>query len=156
MPRRPGPWLRGVFIIKQFHPFFFSRLEKLFKSGKNAFHVLVVMYKLPDLLPTSKRPGISLRILGRFFKDNLATQLRLGAIYLGERNRPVPYYAPYSPNIETLNPAVTPYLHANFFIKDVVLFVALQNPLGLEYERVYRYAMPQTQLRWGLSWRFFN
>jgi len=91
-----------------------------------------------------------------FFNGDLDTRIRIGAQFLGERFRPEYSFARYPIGGYTVDPVFVPYLHAIFVIRDFTLFFSMQNILALDYERVYGYPMPGSQLRWGFTFKFFD
>ncbi len=97
-----------------------------------------------------------LQISHVFFEGDLNAALRLGATFCGRRYGPQPIYLQSTPTTFTMDAVIVPYVHAIFIIKDVTLFVAMQNFLGLDYEVVHGYSMPKTQLRWGFVWNLFD
>lgn len=91
-----------------------------------------------------------------FFSKDLDARLHIGCDFWGERSGSIPFYVDESPWMESQKAAAVPWLHAVFIIKDATLFFALQNPLGLEYEVMSAYPMPQQQIRWGFVWNFYD
>jgi len=91
-----------------------------------------------------------------FFKGDLDTRIRVGALLIGESFRPKFYFTQYPFEGMPVESVFVPYVHAIFLIKNFTLFFAMQNVLDIDYERVYGYTMPGTQLRWGFTWKFFD
>ena len=91
-----------------------------------------------------------------FFAGDLDARLHIGCDLWSRRTGPIPFYVDTSPLRETLGAAAIPWLHAVGIIRDVTLFFALQNPLGIDYEVVRAYPMPRQQMRWGLVWHFYD
>ncbi len=89
-----------------------------------------------------------------YFQNNLDLSLRMGCTFMNARPGPEPWYAPVSPSATEMGLFIIPYVHAIFAIKDVVLFISLHNFTGQEYQHMYGYPMPGSQLRWGVVWRF--
>ena len=88
------------------------------------------------------------------FKGDLYTRLRIGLTLTGEQYYTFSQFSNFSYYAEKLDPIVVPYLHGMFTFRDAVIFVALDNFLGQEYQLVYPYSMPQNQFRWGFTWNF--
>jgi len=106
-------------------------------------------------LPESYAKGF-LQVSHVFFAGDLNSSLRLGASFYGRRFGPQPVYLQDTPTFFSMDATIVPYVHAIFIIKDVTLFIAMQNFLGLDYEVVHGYPMPKTQLRWGFVWNLFD
>ena len=106
-------------------------------------------------LPETHAKGF-LQVSHVFFAGDLNSSLRLGASFYGKRYGPQPIYLQSTPTNSTMDAVIIPYVHAILIIKDVTFFVAMQNFLGLDYEGVYGYPMPKTQLRWGFVWNLFD
>lgn len=91
-----------------------------------------------------------------FFKGDLDARLRFGAKFWDKREAPIPYYTHFSPLSRSMTPVVIPFVHGIFIIKDVTLFVSYENILGADFNVVYPFPMPKSQLRWGFSWTLLD
>jgi outer membrane cobalamin receptor len=149
---RPHQIRLGINLHIEYAP---SELVRLVaKAGQKAFAGEQAGLSLCNT-PKSFAIGYG-QISHRFFQGDLDIRLRLGASFYGKRYGSDLVYSQYSSSTISLNPVIVPYLHGICVIKDVTLFVAMQNPLGQEYEIVYGYPMSKAQLRWGFSWNFID
>ncbi len=90
------------------------------------------------------------------FQGDLNARLRIGALALGERRGPVPFYVDYSPTTASLGPAVYPYLHAVLLYRSAEIFIAYENFIDADVQFVYGYSMPSLWFRYGFIWHFVD
>ena len=90
------------------------------------------------------------------FDHDLNARLRVGTEFIGTRYGPLPFYLDEPSLWIKQGPQILPYVHGIFIIKDATLFVAMENPLGLDYERLYGFPFPKAQFRWGFVWNFID
>ncbi|MBN1559889.1 hypothetical protein JW998_06535 [candidate division KSB1 bacterium] len=90
------------------------------------------------------------------FQGDLDAELRLGAFFLGRRSAPLPFYADYSVETRTLQPAIYPYLHAVLHYGAADIFFAYENYIDADVQYVYGYSMPQLWFRYGFIWHFID
>lgn len=107
----------------------------------------------PDNWPATSGQGY-LQLNHIFFKSDLDVRIRFGCMFFGERRGPDPIFCDNSFVKAPLTAIAVPYVHGIFVIKDVTLFLAIQNPLSQPYQITYGYPMPLAQFRWGFVWKF--
>jgi hypothetical protein len=114
--------------IKQQHNFTWPNLPAVFACGYVQIHKIL-------------------------FQNDLNMYLRLGFSTMDSREESWSVSAQGS---QSLKPFFVPYVHGIFHIKDVTLFAAFQNVLGIDYQRMTDYPMPSALFRWGLVWNFLD
>ncbi len=142
------------YFIDLFCTYDLGRFRLLLEARHGFFPGLDSGHYMTDLPAQSGQAY--LRFFDIFFKGDLHADLRIGCAFWGERYSALPYGVQQGKTYYRLDPVVVPYAHAKCIIKDATLFLSVDNPLSLDYQIMYGFAMPKQLIRWGFSWNFLD